>query len=176
VAPLETMTPMFRHTPLAAALLATLAAGGCAGFGASQPMPLPAVPAQPVAAAPLPPPPAALPPPVEEPPPPITPVALPAADAQLPIQRNELVGGWVIESGGERCQLFINLTGWTGGYRASTRGCTSEELKGVSAWDLAGKEITLKDSATAPIATLVSVETGRFTGRLKTGAGVTVYR
>lgn len=167
---------MNRPTPLAAALLALLAAGGCSRFGASQPMPLPAVPAAPVAAVELPPPPVVAPPPVEEEPVPITPVALPSAEAQRPVQRNELVGGWVIESGGERCQLFVNLTGWTGGYRASTRGCTSEELKGVSAWDLAGKEITLKDSATAPIATLVSVEPGRFTGRLSTGAAVTVYR
>lgn len=167
---------MNRPTPLAAALLALLAAGGCSRFGANEPMALPAVPAAPVATAELPPPPVAM-PPIEEPPPPlITPVALPTAETQLPVQRNELVGGWVIESGGERCQLFINLTGWTGGYRASTRGCTSEQLKGVSAWDLAGKEITLKDSATAPIATLVSVEPGRFTGRLSSGAGVTVFR
>lgn len=167
---------MTRPIPIAAALLALLAAGGCSRFGASQPMPLPAVPAQPVATTQLPPPPVETPPPVEEEPVPITPVALPSADAQRPVQRSELVGGWVIESGGERCQLFINLTGWTGGYRASTRGCTSEQLKGVSAWDLAGKEITLKDATTAPLATLVSVEPGRFTGRLSTGAGVTVYR
>jgi len=167
---------MYRPTPIAIALLAALTAGGCSRFGASAPpMPLPAVPAAPVATTALPPPPVA---PVaeEEPPPVITPVALPSPDAQLAVQRNDLLGGWAIESGGERCQLFMNLTGWTGGYRASTRGCTSEELKGVSAWDLAGKQITLKDSATAPIATLFSVEPGRFTGRLSNGSAVTVYR
>ena len=169
---------MHRPIPLAAALLATLAAGGCAGFGVSQPMPLPAVPAAPVAATELPPPPAAPPPPVEEPPPPpITPVALPPAETQRAIQPTEMTGQWVIESGGERCTVNFVQTGWTGGYRASTRGCTSEQLKGVSAWELTGKQITLKDSATVPLATLVSVEPGRFTGRMSgTGAAVVVYR
>jgi hypothetical protein len=167
---------MNRPTPIAAAFLALLAAGGCSRFGANEPMPLPAVPAAPVAAAELPPPPVAPPPPVEEPPPEITPVALPAPEAQLAVQPNALSGQWIIESGGERCNLFMVQTGWTGGYRASTRGCTSEQLKGVSAWALTGKEITLKDATTAPIATIVSVEPGRFTGRLSNGAAVVVYR
>src|SRR5690349_9270266 len=39
--------------------------------------------------------------------------------------RTDLLGGWTIASSGDSCQLFMTLTSWTGGYRASTRGCSS---------------------------------------------------
>jgi len=166
--------------PVVLGLVAALGASGCSRFGGfgSEPQlePLPAVPAAPVAAAALPPP--TNPPPPVEPvePEPIQPAALPAPEQQLAVQRSELLGGWTIESGGERCQLFMVLTGWSGGYRASTRGCQSEALKGVSAWDLAGKEITLKDSATAPVANLYATAPGKFNGRLSSGEAVSVFR
>ncbi len=52
----------------------------------------------------------------------------------------ELLGGWTMTSGQESCQLFITLTRWTGGYRATTLGCNTGELKPISAWNLeAGK-------------------------------------
>lgn len=164
--------------PVVLGLVAALGASGCSRFGGfgsePQPEPLPAVPAAPVAAAVLPPPTTAPPPPVE--PEPIQPAALPAPEQQLAIQRSELLGGWTVESGGQKCQLFMVLTGWSGGYRASTRGCQSETLKGISAWDLAGKEITLKDSTTAPVANLYATAPGRFSGRLTSGEAVSVYR
>src|SRR5262249_24090747 len=37
--------------------------------------------------------------------------------------RTDLLGGWTITATGDSCQLFMTLTSWTGGYRASTRGC-----------------------------------------------------
>jgi hypothetical protein len=168
---------MTGRIPVVLGLVAALGTSGCAGmFGQREaaPEPLPAVPAAPVKAAALPPP-VEQPKPVEEEPKP-EPAALPPPEQQLAIDRSQLLGGWTIESGGERCQLFMVLTGWSGGYRASTRGCQSPELKGVSAWNLAGKEITLKDSATAPVATLYATEATRFNGRLATGAAVSVYR
>ena len=42
------------------------------------------------------------------------------------VGRTDLLGGWTITSGGDSCQLFMTLTSWTGGYRASTRGCNSD--------------------------------------------------
>ncbi len=50
----------------------------------------------------------------------------PAAPAAAgPVGRTDLLGGWTIASSGNSCQLFMTLTSWTGGYRASTRGCAS---------------------------------------------------
>lgn len=159
-------------------LVTAFGAAGCSGnfFGPSEPPPppLPAAPTQPVTAAALPPP--TPPPPVVEPEPEPTPAALPPPEQQLAVQRSDLLGGWAIEAGGDRCQLFMVLTGWTGGYRASTRGCSSADLKGISAWDLTGKTIVLKDTAAAPLATLYATAPGRFEGSLASGAAVTVFR
>ena len=60
-----------------------------------------------------------------------------------PIGRTDLLGGWTIASSGDSCQLFMTLTSWTGGYRASTRGCASEQLKSISAWNLNGSQVVL---------------------------------
>lgn len=136
-----------------------------------QPMPVPPVSAQP------------LPPPV-----PTTPTdealatgteaasAAPDASSAVEVRKTDLSGGWTIASGGESCQLFMSLTTWSGGYRANTRGCASDELKGVGAWDLSGKEIILKDAAGAPIARLYASTATRFSGQSSAGRGVQVYR
>lgn len=166
---------------IAFGLVAAFGSAGCSRlnpFGQAEPAPapLPAAPAAPVTAAALPPPTPATPPPAAEATPEPTPVAAPPPEQQLAVTRGDVVGGWAIESGGERCQLFLVLTGWTGGYRASTRGCSSPELKSVSAWSLEGKTIVLKDTAAAPFATLYATTPGRFEGSLANGTPVSVYR
>ncbi len=55
------------------------------------------------------------------------------------ISRTDLLGGWTITTQGDSCQLFMTLTSWTGGYRASTRGCNGNLLKSISAWNLQGE-------------------------------------
>ncbi len=54
--------------------------------------------------------------------------------------RTDLLGGWTITSGNDSCQLFMTLTSWTGGYRASTRGCTTNLLKSISGVEPAGRQ------------------------------------
>src|SRR5690606_4479013 len=93
----------------------------------------------------------------------------PTAPATSALGRTDLLGGWTISSGGESCQLFMTLTSWTGGYRASTRGCSSEPLKSISAWNLNGSQVVLAGSGGAPVATLSAAGGSRFSGR--TGQG-----
>ncbi|MQT12948.1 protease inhibitor Inh/omp19 family protein [Segnochrobactrum spirostomi] len=160
--------------PAIACLALAMATAGCTTFGTSRPAapePLQPVPTAPVATTQLPPP-----EPTPEAQQPAQPAALPSADAALSVQRSDMIGGWTVESGGARCQLFMVLTGWSGGYRASTRGCSSDVLKTISAWDLNGKEITLKDSSAAPVATLYSTAANRFEGRLASGQAISVSR
>src|SRR5262249_18254847 len=64
--------------------------------------------------------------------------APPQAASAGGLGRTDLLGGWTIASGGDSCQLFMTLTSWTGGYRASTRGCSNGTLKSISAWNLEG--------------------------------------
>ena len=145
--------------------------------------PLPAAQTAPVRTAELPPPVAP-----QEPAAPISPEPLPEAEQQvaatvpsatesLEIGRTDLLGGWALSSGGETCQLFMSLTTWTGGYRASTRGCNSPQLSGISAWDISGKTVTLKGGDGAiPVASLAATSPQNFNGATSDGAPITVSR
>jgi len=81
------------------------------------------------------------------------------------VRKADLIGGWTLASAGETCQLSMNLTTWSGGYRASTRGCVSDELKAIGAWDVAGKEILLKDASGAVVARLYAAAPNRYSGQ-----------
>jgi predicted small lipoprotein YifL len=92
------------------------------------------------------------------------------------IGRTDLLGGWTIAASGDSCQLFMTLTSWTGGYRASTRGCSSAELKSISAWNLQGSQVVLAGQGGTPVATLQSAGGTRFDGTTATGGPVSFYR
>jgi predicted small lipoprotein YifL len=178
-----------------------LALAGCGSFGAisfpsfkktaQQPEPINPAAVPPVETSALPPPPtttttAQATPPAAE--------ALPnGVDAQAPapaagsqpmppppagaLGRTDLLGGWTIASGGDSCQLFMTLTSWTGGYRASTRGCTSDTLKSISAWNLDGKQVVLAGTGGTPIARLYASGGNRFDGQTEGQASpVSFYR
>jgi hypothetical protein len=99
------------------------------------------------------------------------------APAPGDLGRTDLLGGWTITSGGDSCQLFMTLTSWTGGYRASTRGCNNETLKSISAWNLQGKQVVLAGQGGTPIAHLSSSGGNRFDGQTEAqGTAVTFYR
>lgn len=98
----------------------------------------------------------------------------PAASA--PLGRTDLLGGWTIASSGDSCQLFMTLTSWTGGYRASTRGCSSEQLKSISAWNLNGSQVVLAGQGGSPVATLQNSGGTRFDGQIAGGGPVSFYR
>lgn len=81
------------------------------------------------------------------------------------VRKADLIGGWTLASAGETCQLSMNLTTWSGGFRASTRGCVSDELKAIGAWDVSGKEILLKDASGSVVARLYAAAPNRYSGQ-----------
>ncbi|MBO6756498.1 MAG: protease inhibitor Inh/omp19 family protein [Roseibium sp.] len=145
--------------------------------------PLPATPTTPVGAGPLQP---------LDPnaPPPGTPVTDPQTVASvdlaenpvsepagaLDVGRSDMLGGWKLTSSGDNCMAFMTLTTWTGGYRANTRGCSTPLLTGISAWDLSGKQIVLKDGGGAVVAQLFATSAEQFNGQTSTGSPVSLYR
>jgi hypothetical protein len=167
---------------LAAAAVLTLALAGCFGTPRRVVEPVRPAPSEPVQTADLAPPEVPEAPVAEEPLPgedeeETEVAALPDPAPDLEIGRTDLLGGWQISSGGDTCQLFMSLTQWTGGYRASTRGCSSPELAGISAWELSGTTVTLKSGeGAAQVASLVATEPQRFSGSTAAGAPVTVSR
>ena len=89
----------------------------------------------------------------------------PSVASGAEIGRTDLLGGWTLSSGSDTCQLFMTLTSWTGGYRASTRGCQSPTLKSISAWSLSGSDVVLAGSGGTPVARLSSGGGNRFNGQ-----------
>lgn len=107
---------------------------------------------------------------------PSKPVEAPAADRGVDVSRTDLIGGWRLSSGGESCQLSMALTQWSGGYRASTRGCASPELQKISAWQLNGKQVVLQGSDGTTVATLVAASKEQFNGATTTRRGISFSR
>ncbi len=174
---LPTMRSMW---PIFGVCCGALMLSGC--FGSKpQVQSLPPAQTAPVRVAALPPPPDEQPAPIsDEPLPDAEPApaaTVPAESTALEIGRTDMLGGWALASGGETCQLFMSLTTWTGGYRASTRGCNNPQLSGISAWDLNGKTVTLKGGEGAvPVASVVATSPQNFNGATAQGAAVTVSR
>jgi len=182
---------MIRGDRVVLVVLAAAAASGCTRLGMgdgpsgrqpamqTQYEPLPAAPTAPVTQGtlqPLPPL-AGAPTDPNAPPPPGAPGALPpttpakpietasaAPDKGLAVGRTDLLGSWKMTSSSDSCQLSMSLTTWAGGYRASSRGCTSPDLQKISAWELSGKQVTLKGSDGSVAATLTSAGPERFSG------------
>jgi hypothetical protein len=105
--------------------------------------------------------------------------AAPAAAAAAPgveVGRTDLLGAWKISAAGDSCQLTMVLTTWTGGFRASTRGCSSAMLQGISAWNLEGRQIQLLNDSGATVARLYPSSRTEFSGQTEGGGPVTVIR
>ncbi|MCT4656203.1 MAG: protease inhibitor Inh/omp19 family protein [Cohaesibacter sp.] len=101
--------------------------------------------------------------------------AAPASAKSL--SRTDLLGAWTLASGAEQCKLNVNLTSWSGGYRASTRGCQSSELQRINAWNLNGPQVVLLAEDGSTMAKLYSTSAGRFDGQiLSDGRAVSFFR
>lgn len=93
-----------------------------------------------------------------------------------PPTRENVLGQWQLSGAGDSCQVFVALTSWEGGYRASTRGCSSPELTNVGAWNIENNLVVLKDNAGNPVARMTKSGPTRFDGRLELGGAVSMSR
>ena len=92
------------------------------------------------------------------------------------VSRTDLLGGWRLASGADGCQLSMALTQWSGGYRASTRGCASPELQKIAAWSLSGRTVTLIGNDGSTVAVLGAASKERFNGSTTGGKGISFSR
>jgi hypothetical protein len=106
-----------------------------------------------------------------------TAAAAPApAATDVEVGRTDLLGGWTLASGGDSCQLFMTLTTWSGGYRASTKGCSNAALQKISAWNMEGKQVQLLNDSGATVARLYPASKTQFNGQTEGGGPVSVSR
>ena len=177
--------------PAGMAVLSCVALAGCQtsriGYGVTpQPAPLPAAPAGTVQQGAL--------PPVSSTEFPTAPVIeQPVMDAGLqpatigngatqaaaanaaPVSRDALVGAWKVSTGGSSCQMFMALTQWSGGYRAASRGCPGDAAS-VSAWNVSGSQVVLKDSNGNTVARLYASGATRYDGTTSGGQAISLSR
>lgn len=99
-----------------------------------------------------------------------------ASGSNVAFGRTDLLGGWRVAAGSDNCELFMSLTGWAGGYRATTKGCASVVLTSVQAWNVENREVILISGNGETVARLYATASERFNGQTEDGIGITVFR
>ena len=174
-----------RKSFIVTGLLATMALSGCMRTGMSdidtadvRPQPLEAQPVQSVQTGQLPD------PTTDTTQFPEKPVVDPAQSQQsvdvasangLDIKKETMVGGWKVTLAGAGCDMFLTLTNLGSGSRGGTRGCAGE-LTAMSSWEVAGKQVLLKDRDGNVIARLYKSAENRFDGATTSGQQVSLNR
>lgn len=92
-----------------------------------------------------------------------------------PLSRNSVLGAYKVTTDGGNCQIILSLTKWTGGYRAASRGCPGR-VADVSAWDVSGNQVVLKDSGGSNVASLNKSGGSRYEGTTNGGQSISLYR
>lgn len=91
--------------------------------------------------------------------------------------RTNFVGSWrATEAGGSSCRVTLSSTPVLDLYRATTSGCSNQDISRVNTWDLRGNEVYLYQQGGA-VAARLQATPGSMDGVLaKSGAPVTMAR
>ena len=98
-----------------------------------------------------------------------------AAAGALDVKKEAMVGNWRVANGPSSCDMFLTLTNLGAGSRGGTRGCAGE-LTAMGSWEVAGKQVILKDRDGNPIARLYKTADSRFDGSTNSGQPVSLSR
>ncbi|MDX3927589.1 MAG: protease inhibitor Inh/omp19 family protein [Shinella sp.] len=102
--------------------------------------------------------------------------AAPAAAASgLDVTKESMVGNWRVASGPSSCDMFLTLTNLGSGSRGGTRGCVGE-LTTMGSWEVAGKQVILKDRNGNAIGRLYKTADTRFDGSTNSGQPISLSR
>jgi Protease inhibitor Inh len=98
-----------------------------------------------------------------------------APGAALDVTKESMVGNWRVQSAGTSCDMFLTLTNLGSGSRGGTRGCAGE-LTAMGSWEVAGKQVLLKDRNGNTIGSLYKTADARFDGSTGSGQPVSLSR
>ncbi|WP_322186467.1 protease inhibitor Inh/omp19 family protein [Fulvimarina sp. 2208YS6-2-32] len=104
-----------------------------------------------------------------------TPTPPPASSGGAALSRNKVLGAYKVTTAGGNCQIILSLTKWSGGYRAASRGCPGA-VSDISAWDVSGNNVVLKNSSGSQVASVASSGDARFDGQTNGGEAISLYR
>lgn len=165
----------------ATGLAVVLSLAGCqrtsSDYGSSSLPPLQAQPVPPVQSGQLPPPGVQG---SQFPAPPTSQTATMTANAAPPgtamdFTKEQLVGNWRVANGSSSCDMFLTLTNLGGGSRGGTRRCVGP-LTTMGAWDVANKQLLLKDRDGNVIGTLYKTADNQFSGSTSSGQPISLSR
>ncbi|PYB74034.1 protease inhibitor Inh/omp19 family protein [Rhizobium wuzhouense] len=98
-----------------------------------------------------------------------------APGTALDVTKESMVGNWRVQSAGSSCDMFLTLTNLGSGSRGGTRGCAGE-LTAMGSWEVAGKQVLLKDRNGNTIGSLYKTADARFDGTTSSGQPVSLSR
>ncbi|MCJ7994365.1 protease inhibitor Inh/omp19 family protein [Rhizobium cremeum] len=93
----------------------------------------------------------------------------------LDVTKESMVGNWKVTNGGASCDMFLTLTNLGSGSRGGTRGCAGE-LTQMGSWEVAGKQVVLKDRNGNAIGRLYKSADARFDGTTASGQPISLSR
>ncbi|QLF71246.1 protease inhibitor Inh/omp19 family protein [Peteryoungia desertarenae] len=102
-------------------------------------------------------------------------VASAAPANALDVTKESMVGNWRVSNAGVSCDMFLTLTNLGSGARGGTRGCAGE-LTTMGSWEVAGRQILLRDRNGNTIGTLYKSAEARFDGTTSSGQPITLSR
>ncbi|WP_313194728.1 protease inhibitor Inh/omp19 family protein [Shinella zoogloeoides] len=98
-----------------------------------------------------------------------------AAANGLDVKKEGMVGNWRVSNGPSSCDMFLTLTNLGSGLRGGTRGCAGE-LTTMRSWEVAGKQVILKDLNGNAIGRLYKTADSRFDGSTNSGQPLSLSR
>lgn len=93
----------------------------------------------------------------------------------LDVTKESMVGNWRVSSAGASCDMFLTLTNLGSGSRGGTRGCAGP-LTAMGSWEVAGKQVVLKDRSGNVLGRLYKSADARYDGTTNTGQPISLSR
>jgi Protease inhibitor Inh len=97
------------------------------------------------------------------------------AGSGMDVTKESMVGSWKVGNGGTSCDMFLTLTNLGSGSRGGTRGCVGE-LTTMGSWEVAGKQVVLKDRSGNQLGSVYKTADSRFTGTTASGQPISLSR
>ncbi len=93
----------------------------------------------------------------------------------LDVTKESMVGNWRVSNAGASCDMFLTLTNLGSGSRGGTRGCAGP-LTAMGSWEVAGKQVVLKDRSGNVLGRLYKSADARYDGTTSTGQPISLSR
>ncbi|MBP1852253.1 protease inhibitor Inh/omp19 family protein [Rhizobium halophytocola] len=95
--------------------------------------------------------------------------------AAMDVTKEQMVGSWKVSNGGASCDMFLTLTNLGSGSRGGTRNCVGV-LTTMGSWEVANKQVVLKDRNGTVIGRLYKTADARFDGTTNNGQPISLSR